>query len=64
MLGLEKKVSQIFSEKEILPSVGQGVIALQTRIKDIDTMNLIKEVNDLNTFIILFFFIRVASLCY
>ena len=50
MLGLERKVSQIFSEKEILPSVGQGVIVLQTRIKDIDTMNLIKEVNDLNTF--------------
>ena len=50
MLGLEKKISQIFSEKEILPSVGQGVIALQTRVDDTNTMNLIKKVNDTDTF--------------
>jgi len=50
MLNLERKVSQVFSEEEILPSVGQGVIALQTRINDIDTMNLIKKVNDIDTF--------------
>ena len=50
MLGLEKQVTQIFSEKEILPCVGQGTIALQTRINDTDTINLIKKVNDSNTF--------------
>ena len=50
MLGLGKKVTQIFSEKKILPCVGQGVIALQTRINDTDTINLIRKVNDSNTF--------------
>jgi len=49
-LGLEKKISQIFSEEEILPSVGQGVIALQTRVDDMDTINLINKINDQNTF--------------
>ena len=29
VIGLEKKISQIFSTSEVIPSVGQGVIALQ-----------------------------------
>ena len=49
-LGLEEKISQIFSEEEILPSVGQGVIALQTRKDDMDTINLINNINDPDTF--------------
>jgi hydroxymethylbilane synthase len=50
MLGLENKISKVFSEKEMLPCVGQGVIALQTRKNDKNILNLISKVNDLNTF--------------
>ena len=49
-LGLEKKISQIFSVEEMLPSVGQGVIALQIRKNDKDILNLIYKVNHQNTF--------------
>ena len=48
-LGLEKKVSQIFSIEEMLPCVGQGVIVLQTRKNDQDILNLIHKINDPNT---------------
>ena len=49
-LGLEKKISQVFSVEEMLPCVGQGVIALQIRKNDQDTLNLIYKVNYSNTF--------------
>ena len=49
-LGLEKKISQIFSVEEMLPCVGQGVIALQTRKNDQDILDLISKANDLSTF--------------
>ena len=49
-LGLEKKISQVFSVEEMLPCVGQGVIALQTRKNDEKILNLIFRVNDHNTF--------------
>ena len=48
-LGLKKKISQFFSVKEMLPCVGQGVIALQTRINDKYIFNLIYKINDLST---------------
>ncbi|MBO6493242.1 MAG: hydroxymethylbilane synthase [Pelagibacteraceae bacterium] len=48
-LGLEKKVSQIFSIEEMLPCVGQGVIVLQTRKNDQNILNLIHKINDPNT---------------
>ena len=34
----------------MLPCVGQGVIALQTRKNDQDILDLISKVNDLSTF--------------
>ena len=34
----------------MLPSVGQGTIALQTRKNDMDILNLVSKVNDLITF--------------
>ena len=34
----------------MLPCVGQGVIALQTRKDDTETINIIKKINDINTF--------------
>ena len=44
-LKLDKNISQIFSTKEIIPSVGQGVIALQCRKNDSETIQLLDKVN-------------------
>ena len=44
-LGLEKKISQIFSTSEIIPSAGQGVVALQCREKDKATIDILKKIN-------------------
>jgi len=44
-LKLDKNISQIFSTKEIIPSVGQGVIALQCRKKDFETIQLLDKIN-------------------
>tara|TARA_Y100001970_G_scaffold288502_1_gene415976 strand:+ start:747 stop:1655 length:909 start_codon:yes stop_codon:yes gene_type:complete len=44
-LKLEKKISQIFSTKEIIPSVGQGVVALQCRKNDFETIKLLEKIN-------------------
>ena len=44
-LGLDKNVSQIFSPSEIIPSAGQGVIALQCRENDNDLIKLLKKIN-------------------
>ena len=41
MLAKEEKISQIFSVKEVLPSVGQGIIAIQSRINDKKINNII-----------------------
>ena len=49
-LGLEKKISQVFSVEEMLPCVGQGVIALQIRKNDKEILNLIYKVNNSTTF--------------
>ena len=51
ILGYEKKISQIFSPSEILPSVGQGVIAIQRRENDNKINEIIKNLNDENTFL-------------
>ena len=44
-LNLNKKVSQIFSTSEIIPSAGQGVVALQCRENDEDLIKLLDKVN-------------------
>ena len=44
-LNLNKKVSQIFSTSEIIPSVGQGIVALQCRENDKDLIKLLDKVN-------------------
>ena len=51
MLGKKEKISQIFSVKEILPSVGQGIIAIQSRINDKKINNIIKKVNHKETYL-------------
>ena len=50
ILGLENKISKVFSDEEMLPCVGQGVIALQNRINDQDILNFISKVNDITTY--------------
>ena len=44
-LKLDKNISQIFSTREIIPSVGQGVIALQCRKNDSEIIKLLDKVN-------------------
>ena len=44
-LNLDKNISQIFSLKEIIPSVGQGVVALQCRKNDTDIIKVLDKIN-------------------
>ena len=44
-LGLEKKISQIFSISEIVPSAGQGTIVLQCRKDDIELIKILDNIN-------------------
>ena len=48
-LGLEEKISQNFSISEIIPSAGQGVIALQCRREDKDLIKILNKVNHKKT---------------
>ena len=48
-LGLNERISQIFSTSEIIPSAGQGVVALQCRSDDENLTRLLKKVNHQNT---------------
>jgi len=51
-LGKKEKISQIFSVKEILPSIGQGIIAIQSRANDKEINNIIKKANHDETYLI------------
>ena len=46
MLNLENDVKEIFSVDQMLPAVGQGAIALQCRKNDKKTLNIVKMIND------------------
>jgi len=48
-LNLNKKVSQIFSTSEIIPSAGQGIVALQCRENDKNLIKLLDKVNHQST---------------
>jgi hydroxymethylbilane synthase len=48
-LELTKKISQIFSTSEIIPSAGQGVVALQCRKDDKKIIELLKKINHQET---------------
>ena len=48
-LNLQDNITQIFSTSEIIPSAGQGVIALQCRKDDQAMINLLKKVNHKKT---------------
>ena len=49
-LNYENEISEIFSAEEIIPSVGQGIIALQNRDEDKDTASILKKINHLETY--------------
>ncbi len=44
-LNLEGKISQTFSTSEIIPSAGQGVVALQCRDNDENIIELLEKIN-------------------
>ena len=44
-LNFESEISEIFSADEIIPSAGQGIIALQCREEDNEIISILKEVN-------------------
>jgi len=48
-LNLDKNISQTFSTSEIIPSAGQGVVALQCRENDKELIKLLKKVNHWST---------------
>jgi hydroxymethylbilane synthase len=48
-LKLEKNVKHIFSAEEMLPAVGQGIIAAQCRKDDTDIIKLLKKINNEET---------------
>tara|TARA_Y100001935_G_scaffold208144_1_gene177620 strand:- start:3369 stop:4286 length:918 start_codon:yes stop_codon:yes gene_type:complete len=49
-LELEHEISEIFSTDEIIPSAGQGIIALQCREKDEQINSILKKINHNETY--------------
>jgi len=49
-LNFENDISEIFSVDKIIPSAGQGIIALQCRNKDDDTISILKKINHNETY--------------
>tara|TARA_B100000579_G_scaffold309537_1_gene259179 strand:- start:393 stop:1316 length:924 start_codon:yes stop_codon:yes gene_type:complete len=49
-LNLEEYISEIFNTDNIIPSAGQGVIALQSKIDDRNINNILNTINDKKTF--------------
>ena len=49
-LKLENEISEIFTTEEIIPSAGQGIIALQCRKDDEEIISILKKINHDETF--------------
>ena len=49
-LELENEISETFSIEEIIPSAGQGIVALQCREDDLETVSLLKKINHNETY--------------
>jgi len=49
-LTIEDKITEVFSTKEIIPSAGQGIIALQCRNDDDEIISILNKINDQETF--------------
>jgi len=48
-LSLEENIKQIFTPEEILPAVGQGIIAVQCRQEDTNIINLLEKIDHKQT---------------
>ena len=49
-LELDNEISEIFSANELIPSAGQGIIALQCREDDKEINSILKKINHVETF--------------
>ena len=49
-LSIEDKSTEVFSTEEIIPSAGQGIIALQCRNNDDEIISVLKKINHNETF--------------
>ena len=49
-LTIEDKITQVFSTKEMIPSAGQGIIALQCRNNDDKIISVLEKCNNIETF--------------
>jgi hydroxymethylbilane synthase len=49
-LTIEDKITEVFSTEEIIPSAGQGIIALQCRNDDNEIISILNKINDQETF--------------
>ena len=50
MLNLENEVKEIFATEQMLPAIGQGVIALQCKQNDKKTLDILEKINDKETY--------------
>ena len=50
MLNLTNEVKEIFTIEQMMPAIGQGVIALQCRKNDEKTLKILKEINHKETY--------------
>ena len=51
-LGFHNYVSEIFDKDRMLPAAGQGIVAIQCRVDDFNTIKLLDSINDKETEII------------
>mgnify|MGYP003684475289 CR=1 FL=1 len=49
-LTIEDKITEVFSTKEIIPSAGQGIIAIQCCNNDDEIISILDKINDQETF--------------
>ena len=50
-LNFDDEISEIFSPEQVIPSAGQGIIALQCREGDEEVISILKKINHNETFI-------------
>jgi len=50
MLNLRNEIKEVFTTEQMLPALGQGVIALQCRKNDQKTINILKSINHIETY--------------
>ena len=50
MLNLKDEVKEVFAVEQMLPAIGQGAIALQCQKDDEETLDILKNINDKETY--------------